>query len=152
MENSHAAVSTKKGFNYGVWLGLVWFGLVCCQWKQGKQELLHPFRIITNIADQNALQEQPHNTYKVGFLEKQCNSVMKNYSAMWNVDYGQPKQNSCHLTHICCLLAFTDETCGESLWQELNWGQWKSDSPCLMQRVWVQEWKQSQSNMNSWWQ
>ena len=36
-------------------------GLVCCQWKQGKQELLHPFRIITNIADQNALQEQPHN-------------------------------------------------------------------------------------------
>ena len=26
--------------------------------------------------------------------------------------------SSCHLTHICCLPAFTDENCGETSWQE----------------------------------
>ena len=40
---------------------------------------LNHFRIITNVADQNDLQEQPHNTHKVGFVEKQCNAAMKHY-------------------------------------------------------------------------
>ena len=34
-----------------------------------------------DVADQNALQEQPHNTHKVNILEKQCDSAMKNCSA-----------------------------------------------------------------------
>ena len=55
MKNSHVAVSTKKGFNYGVWFGFI------VNEKRGKQESLNHFRIITNIADQNALQEEPHN-------------------------------------------------------------------------------------------
>ena len=42
-----------------------------------------------NIADQNAFQEQPHNTHKVGFLEKQCDSAMKNCSAPSNVEHEQ---------------------------------------------------------------
>ena len=42
-----------------------------------------------NVADQNALQEQPHNTHKVGFLGKQCDSAMKNCSAPSNVEHEQ---------------------------------------------------------------
>ena len=48
MKNSHAAVSTRKGFNYGVWFGFI------VNEKQGKQESLNYYRIITNNADQNA--------------------------------------------------------------------------------------------------
>jgi hypothetical protein len=55
MKNSHAAVSTRKGFNYSVWFGYI------VNEKQGKQESLNHYRIITNVADQNALQEEPHN-------------------------------------------------------------------------------------------
>jgi hypothetical protein len=51
MKNSHAAVSTRKGFNYGVWIGFI------VDEKRGKQESLNHYRIITNIADQKALQE-----------------------------------------------------------------------------------------------
>jgi hypothetical protein len=51
MKNSHAAVSTRKRFNYGVWFGLI------VNEKLGKQESLNQYRIITNVADQNALQE-----------------------------------------------------------------------------------------------
>ena len=40
-----------------------------------------------NIADQNALQEQPHKTHKVNILEKQCDSAMKNCSAPSNVEH-----------------------------------------------------------------
>ena len=43
-----------------------------------------------NVADQKALQEQPHDSHKVGFLEKQCNSAMKNCSAPSNVEHEQP--------------------------------------------------------------
>ena len=42
-----------------------------------------------NVANQKALQEQPHNTHKVGFLEKQCDSAMKNCSAPSNVEQEQ---------------------------------------------------------------
>ena len=37
-------------------------------------------------------------------------------------------------------------------WQEQNRGQCKSDTPCLVQRVWVQEWMwtKSQSHKYSW--
>ena len=42
-----------------------------------------------NVADQNALQEQPHNTHKVNILEKQCDSAMKNCSAPSNVEHEQ---------------------------------------------------------------
>ena len=55
MKNSHAAVSTRKGLNYGVW-----FGFIVIE-KRGKQESLNHYRIIMNDADQNALQEQPPN-------------------------------------------------------------------------------------------
>ena len=65
MMNSHAAVSARKELNCG---GLVWFVV---NEKHGKQESLNHYRIITNVADQNALQEQPHNICKAGFLEKQ---------------------------------------------------------------------------------
>ena len=40
--------------------GLVWFGFIVDE-KWGKQESLNHYGIITNIVDQNALQEQPHN-------------------------------------------------------------------------------------------
>ena len=71
--------------------GLVWFGFIVNE-KEGKQELLKHYRIIMNVADQNALQEQPHNTHKIGFLEKQCDSAMKNCSALSNVEHEQTKQ------------------------------------------------------------
>ena len=51
--------------------------------------MLNHYRIITNIADQNAIQEQPHNTHKVNILEKQCDSAMKNCSALSNVEQEQ---------------------------------------------------------------
>ena len=84
MMNSHAAVSARKELNCG---GLVWFVV---NEKHGKQESLNHYRIITNVADQNALQEQLHNPYKVGILEKQSNAAMKNYSALSNVEHEQP--------------------------------------------------------------
>jgi hypothetical protein len=87
-----------------------------------------------DVADQKALQHWPHTIYKVDFLEKQCHAAM-NYSDLPNVEHEQPKQNSCHLSHICCLPAFTDERCGEISWQELNRGKSKSDTPCFVQRV-----------------
>ena len=55
-----------------------------------------------NVADQNALQEQPHNTHKVGFAEKQCDSAMKNCSALSNVEHEQILSVS--LTFVVCLL------------------------------------------------
>ena len=61
MKNSHSSVSTRKGFNH-----CVWFGFIVNE-KRGKQESLNHYRIITNVADQNALQEQPHNNHKVNF-------------------------------------------------------------------------------------
>ena len=42
-----------------------------------------------NVTDQNALQERSHNTHKVNILEKQCDSAMKNCSALSNVEQGQ---------------------------------------------------------------
>ena len=42
-----------------------------------------------NIAYQNAIQERSHNTHKVGFVEKQCDSAMKNCSAPSNVEHEQ---------------------------------------------------------------
>ena len=81
MENSHTAISTRKGFNQGVWFGFI------VNEKQGKQKSLNHYRIITKIADQNALQEQPHNTHKINFLERQRNAAMKNRSAQSNVEH-----------------------------------------------------------------
>ena len=51
MKSSHAAVSTRKGFNDGVWFGFI------VNEKRGKKESLDHYRIIMNVADQNALQE-----------------------------------------------------------------------------------------------
>ena len=53
------------------------------------------------IADQNALQERSHNTYKVNILEKKCDSAM-NYSAPSNVE--QEQILSISLTFVVCLL------------------------------------------------
>jgi hypothetical protein len=61
---------------------LVWFVV---NEKQGKQELLNHYRIITNVADQNALQEHPQGR----FLEKQCSAAM-NSSAQSNEKHEQP--------------------------------------------------------------
>ena len=59
MVNSHAAVSTRKGFNYGVWFGFI------VNEKRGKQESLNHYRIIMdmhNVANQKALHElQPYH-------------------------------------------------------------------------------------------
>ena len=79
MKNSHTAVSTRKGFNYGVWFGFI------VNEKRGKQESLNHYRIITNIADQQDLQEQAHNIHKVGYLERYYNLAMKICSAQSNV-------------------------------------------------------------------
>jgi hypothetical protein len=67
---------------------LVW---IVVNEKRGKHELLHHYKMITNVADQNALQEQPHNTHNVGFVEKQCDSTM-NCSALSNVEQEQLRQ------------------------------------------------------------
>jgi hypothetical protein len=96
MKSSHTAVSTRKGFNYGVWFGFI------VNEKGGKQESLNHYRIITNVADQNTLQEQPYNTHKVNFLEKQCDSAMKTCSALSNVEHEQILSVS--LTFVACLL------------------------------------------------
>ena len=142
MKNSHRAVLTRKGLNYGVWFGFI------VNEKQGKQKSLNCYRIITNVADhQNALQEHPHKTHKVGSLERQCNSAI-NCSALWNVDYEQPKQILViSLTFVVCLL-LQMKTVEQTSWQEQNWGKCKSDTPCLMQRVWVQEQTQTKSQSN----
>ena len=66
-----------------------------------------------DVANQNALQERPHNMHNVDFLERQWNAAMKNYSAPSNLKHEQSKENTCCLTHICFLPAFTDENCGE---------------------------------------
>ena len=55
-----------------------------------------------NVADQKALQEQPHNTHKVGFVEKQYDSAMKNCSALSNVE--QEQILSVSLTFVVPLL------------------------------------------------
>ena len=55
-----------------------------------------------NVADQNAIQERSHNTHKVGFVEKQCDSAMKNCSAPSNVEHEQILSIS--LTFVVCLL------------------------------------------------
>ena len=55
MTSSHTAVSTRKGFNYGVCFGFI------VNEKRGEQESLNHYRIITYVADLYALQEQPHN-------------------------------------------------------------------------------------------
>ena len=76
-----------------------------------------------NVADQNALQERSHNTHKVGFVEKQCDSAMKKYSAPSNFKDEQLRQNSCHLTHVCCLPVFTDVNCRENIMARAKLGQ-----------------------------
>ena len=56
-----------------------------------------------NVADQNALQEQPHKTHKANILEKQCDSAMKNCSAPSNVEHEQTLSVS--LTFVVHLLS-----------------------------------------------
>ena len=55
-----------------------------------------------NVADQIALQEQPHNTHKVNILDKKCYSAM-NYSAPSNVE--QEQILSISLTFVVHLLS-----------------------------------------------
>ena len=117
---THTVISTRKRLNSGVWFVV--------NERQGKLESLNHFRNIMEVSNQKALQEQPHNIHKVNFLESQYNSAMSN-SAQSNVEHEQPKQNSCHLTYICCLPAFTDESCRETSWQELNWGKLNQTHP-----------------------
>ena len=62
----------------------------------------HHYRIIMNIANQNALQDRSHNTHKVNILEKQCDSAMKNCSALSNVE--QEQILSVSLTFVVHLL------------------------------------------------
>ena len=56
-----------------------------------------------NVADQNALQERSHKTHKVNILEKQCDSAMKNCSALSNVE--QEQTLSVSLTFVVHLLS-----------------------------------------------
>ena len=67
MKNSHTAISTRKGLNCGVWVGLGW---VVVNEKQGKQESLSHYRIIMDmqiVVNQKALQEQPLSTQQCRF-------------------------------------------------------------------------------------
>jgi hypothetical protein len=82
MKNSHTAVSTRKGFNLGVWFVVTE--------NPGKQESLNHYRIIMDIANQKALPEWPHNTHNVDFLAKQCHAAMKKYLALSNFEHEQP--------------------------------------------------------------
>jgi hypothetical protein len=88
-----------------------------------------------NIANQNSLQECPHNIHKVDFLEKQCNAAMKNCSALSNLNMNNPnKILAALLTFVVCLL-LQMKTVEKTSWQEQNQGKCKSDIPCLVQRV-----------------
>jgi hypothetical protein len=63
-------------------------GWVVVSEKQCKQESLNDYRIIVaiyNVANQKPVQEHPHNTHNLDFLEKQCNAAMKKYSAQSNL-------------------------------------------------------------------
>ena len=62
----------------------------------------HHYRIIMNVANQNALQDKSHNTHKVNILEKQCDSATKNCSAPSNVE--QEQILSVSLTFVVNLL------------------------------------------------
>ena len=55
-----------------------------------------------NVADQNSIQERSHKTHKVNILEKQCDSAMKNCSALSNVE--QEQTLSVSLTFVVHLL------------------------------------------------
>ena len=82
---------------------------------QGEQESLNHYRIITNIADQNALQEQPHNNHKVDFLERQCNSAMKNCLALSNVEHEQILSFSLKLVvYLLVQMKTVENHCGKS--------------------------------------
>jgi hypothetical protein len=63
--------------------------------------MLNHYRTITNVADQNDLQERPHNIHKVHFLEWQSNAAI-NYSPLLNVEPEQILAVS--LTFVACLL------------------------------------------------
>ena len=66
MKNSHTAgFQQRKDSIMG--FGLVRFGFILDE-KQGKQESLNWCKVIMNVADQNALQDWPHNIHKVNFL------------------------------------------------------------------------------------
>ena len=56
MKNSHTQL-----FQEGKDSIMVFCLILLLMVKRGKQESLNHFRIITNVAHQNALQEQPHN-------------------------------------------------------------------------------------------
>ena len=143
MKSSHAAVSTRREFNH-----CVWFGFIVDE-KRGKQESLNHYRIIMNVADQNALQEQLHNNHKVDSVEKQRNSTMK-YSALSNEEHEQILSSHSHLLSTCFYRW--------KLWRNImaiaKPGQVQIRHTFLMKRVWVQEWlwtnsqsKKSQSNI-----
>ena len=77
--------------------------------------MLNHYRIITNVADQNALQEQQHKTHKVNILEKQCDSAMKNCSALSNVEQEQILSISLtFVTHLLLQMKTVEECHGKS--------------------------------------
>ena len=139
MVNSHVTVSTRKGLNCFVWFVV--------SEKRGKWELLNHYRIIMNSAWSKCLIGAA-TQYSQGKYPGEA-MWFSNEELLSSVKC-RTRTNSFHLTHICCPSAFTDENYGGMSWQELNWGKCKSDTPCLVQSVWVQEWRQSQSNKNSW--
>ena len=68
-----------------------------------------------DIADQNAIQEQPHNTHKVCFVEKQCDSAMKNCSAQLYVEYEQILSVSLtFVVHLLSQMKTVEECHGKS--------------------------------------
>ena len=120
-----------------------------------RNELIKSLWIIMdmhNVDSQKVFQELPHTMDNVDFPERQWYAAMKTYWGPSNRKILITWTNSCHLTHVCCLPAFTDEKYGETSWQELNRGKCKSDTPCLVQRLWFKEWlwTKSLSNIYSW--
>ena len=77
--------------------------------------MLHHYRIIMNVADQNALQERSHKTHKVNILEKQCDSAMKNCSALSNVEHEQILSVSLtFVVHLLLQMKTVEECHGKS--------------------------------------
>ena len=68
-----------------------------------------------NVADQDALQEQPHKTHKINILGKQCDSAMKKCSAPSNVEHEQILSISLtFVVHLLLQMKTVEECHGKS--------------------------------------
>ena len=110
----------QQGRGTSMVFGLVWFVI---NEKQGKLMSLTYYRIIMdmhNVANQKALQEWPQNTWQHRFSWEAILCSNEELLSSVKLRSWATLTNSCHLTHISCLPAYTDENYGETSWQEQN--------------------------------